>query len=147
MLVVEDLEADGGGGGGVVGFCEAIDSPKVTTTTTTTGRARSTYISLREGREIDELTESLLFRALRGWLGQEEAAGGGSAEWQEDKLAQEEGEMVDWVDTKGRVVCALPRPVVHSRNVLHRGAGVMIRNDEARRCLDYYIPVVYLQAS
>ncbi|CAM9316780.1 unnamed protein product [Pylaiella littoralis] len=38
--------------------------------------------------------------------------------------------MVDWVDTKGRVICALPRPMVHSHNVLHRGAGVMIRNGQ-----------------
>lgn len=45
------------------------------------------------------------------------------------------GEMVDWVDTEGRVVCALPRSVVHAHNVLHRGAGVMIRNDKVRYCL------------
>lgn len=130
MLVVEDLQADSDGG--ILGFCGAIKSPKAASSATTAAtRGLSTYISLREGREIDELTASLLARALHGWLGQEGA--GGDAGWQAEELAQGEGEMVDWVDTKGSVICALPRPVVHSRNVLHRGAGVMIRNDKARQ--------------
>lgn len=136
VLVVEDLQA-GDGGGSILGFCGAIDNLEATssaTAATTTARAVTTYISLRAGQEeeIDELTASLLARALRGWLGRE---AGGDAGWheEEEELAQGGGEMVDWVDTKGRVICALPRPVVHSRNVLHRGAGVMIRNDKARR--------------
>lgn len=54
--------------------------------------------------------------------------GAGEEEGQGEEVQEEE--MVDWVDTKGRVICALPRAVVHSNNVLHRGAGVMIRNDK-----------------
>ena len=147
MLVVEDLQADGGGI--VVGFCGAIGSLEAASATAVaTARALgSTYISLREGQEIDELAAGLLARALRGWLGREAE---GDAGWQEEELARGGGEMVDWVDTKGRVICALPRPVVHSRNVLHRGAGVMIRNGKARRrCFRFLSPqpIVNFQAS
>lgn len=124
MLVVEDLQADDVG---ILGFCGAVESPQAATTASSGGL--STYISLREGREIDELTAILLARALLGWLGKEPRDD--HAGWPEgDKLLRQEGEMVDWVDTRGRVICALPRPVVHTRNVLHRGAGVMIRNDQ-----------------
>lgn len=129
VLVVEDLEADGDGV--VVGICGAFESPEGTSAATT--QALSTYISVRDGREIDELTEILLARALRGWLGKEAGGGASGVVQEEEQLALDGGEVVDWVDTEGRVICALPRPVVHSRNVLHRGAGVMIRNDKARR--------------
>lgn len=133
VLIVEDLEADGD----ILGFFGALDSP------TATGPTLDTYICVRTGREVDRPTTSLLTRALHGWLSGPAAA---AAATRRDRLGalagaeeagrpaneEEEGELVDWVDTRGRVICALPRPVVHSNNVLHRGAGVMIRDAKAR---------------
>ncbi|CAN0143376.1 unnamed protein product [Ectocarpus sp. 4 AP-2014] len=130
VLIVEDLEADGG----IIGFFGALDSP------TATGPTLDTYISVRAGREVDRPTTSLLTRALHGWLSGPVAAAAATRRNRLGALAgagrptneEEEGELVDWVDTRGRVICALPRPVVHSNNVLHRGAGVMIRDAKAR---------------
>ncbi|CAM9888884.1 unnamed protein product [Ectocarpus fasciculatus] len=134
VLIVEDLEADGS----ILGFFGALDSP------TATGPTLDTYISVRAGCEVDRPMTSLLTRALHGWLSGPAAA---AAATRRDRLGalagaeeagqpaneeEEEGELVDWVDTRGRVICALPRPVVHSNNVLHRGAGVMIRDAKAR---------------
>lgn len=95
---------------------------------------------------MDRVTAGLLVRALRGWLGGPEAAAAPVAvrKWsrsqsqgwlrvegtREDGGEADGGEMVDWVDTRGRVICALSRNVVHAMNVLHRGAGVMIRNEK-----------------
>ncbi|CAM9772392.1 unnamed protein product [Ectocarpus sp. 6 AP-2014] len=133
VLIVEDLEADGD----ILGFFGALDSP------TATGPTLDTYICVRTGREVDRPMTRLLTRALHGWLSGPAAA---AAATRRDRLGalagakeagrpaneEEEGELVDWVDTRGRVICALPRPVVHSNNVLHRGAGVMIRDAKAR---------------
>jgi isopentenyldiphosphate isomerase len=38
-----------------------------------------------------------------------------------------EGEIIDWYDDEGKVVCPLPRRFVHSHNLLHRGIGVLLR--------------------
>ncbi|CAB1107606.1 unnamed protein product [Ectocarpus sp. CCAP 1310/34] len=133
VLVVEDLEADGD----ILGFFGALDSP------TATGPTLDTYICVRTGREVDRPTTRLLTRALHGWLsGPAAAAAATGRDWLGGLAGaeaagrpaneEEEGELVDWVDTRGRVICALPRPVVHSNNVLHRGAGVMVRDAKAR---------------
>lgn len=158
VLVLEDLKA----GGGLVGFCGAV-GPQLGSPTAATTTSKSTLdarIFVRQDCEIDSSTTSLLVRSLHGWLAGPAAAaaaakqitaraamtrsrraglaaGAGGAGRREEMEEQEGGgagdEMVDWVDTKGRVICALPRPMVHSNNVLHRGAGVMIRNSKARR--------------
>lgn len=169
VLVIEDLQENGGG---YLGFCGALEPQGATTTTTAAATAAATttttallpdaYVCAQKGRDIDASTARLLLRALHGWLGGPEAArtsarqvevaaarrrklggtggsgGGGVLQGARiedngdchDEKETEEGEMVDWVDTQGRVICALPRPTVHANNVLHRGAGVMIRNEK-----------------
>jgi hypothetical protein len=37
-----------------------------------------------------------------------------------------DGEMVEWVTTRGEVIVSLPRKMVHSFNLLHRGVGVLV---------------------
>lgn len=147
ILVVEDLTP----GGGYVGFCGVV----------TPGDTSSAYICVRGGREIASSVAKLLVRALRAWISGLEAAAkpvgepldreanlrsvsptgeqakGGSSEVAEELspaggLSTTEKEMVDWVDTEGRVFFALPRTVVHDNNILHRGASVMIRNSKVR---------------
>lgn len=147
MLVVEDLHGDndGDGSNGYVGFCGAV-GPQGATNATAVIMSTDVYVCAPEGREIDRVTAGMLVRALRGWIGGPEAAVAPAAVrkwsrsisrgWLHVEGTTEEGEekvreeMVDWVDTRGKVICALSRNMVHARNVLHRGAGVMIRNEK-----------------
>jgi isopentenyldiphosphate isomerase len=39
-------------------------------------------------------------------------------------------EMVDWVDTASTVLCSLDRATVHTHNILHRGAGILVHNSK-----------------
>ncbi len=130
-MVEEDLQASAGDSGsdGVLAFVGTIDS---LAPTAATNPANAAYVSVREGQEMDEPTAGLLVRALHGWSGRLGGAGRQAEGEGEEEGRGGGGEVVDWVDTRGRVICALPRGVVHSQNVLHRGAGVMIRNDEVR---------------
>ncbi len=119
---------DGGGGSdGVLAFVGTIDSLTPTAATTP---ANAAYVSVREGQEMDKPTAGLLVRALHGWSGLLGRAGRQSEG--RGREMRRVGVVVDWVDKRGRIICALARGVVHSHNVLHRGAGVMIRNDEVR---------------
>lgn len=73
----------------------------------------------------------LLVKALHGWLLGPEAAGAVASGEDAGGVGRVgEEEIVDWVDTEGRIICSLPRAVVHEDNILHRGAGVMIRNQQ-----------------
>ena len=141
VLVVKDLHAEGDGAntGGLVGFCEAFEPQGEGSTAADAITTLDARVFSRKGKELDRSTAGLLVWALRGWLGGPEAAAISAARtamlsWPRSRgqrgvkeEEQEEGEMVDWVDTRGRVICTLPRTTVHAFNVLHRGAGVMVR--------------------
>ncbi len=43
------------------------------------------------------------------------------------KMEEEEGEIIDWYDDKGNIICPLPREFVHYHNLLHRGVGIVLR--------------------
>lgn len=160
MLVVEDLHRDNDGDGsyGYVGFCGAV-GPQAAANATAIIMSTDVYVCGREGREVDRVTAGLLVRALRGWIGGPEAAAAPVAvrKWsrsesrgwlhvegtKEEGGEKDGGEMVDWVDTRGKVISALSRNVVHARNVLHRGAGVMIRNKKVMTVLRGQVCIMY----
>jgi isopentenyldiphosphate isomerase len=51
-----------------------------------------------------------------------------SPEASSEQHSSSEIEIVDWVDTAGTVLCSLDRATVHTHNILHRGAGMLVRN-------------------
>lgn len=153
ILVVEDIAP----GGGYVAFCGAV-IPQDTTDDKADHHHSppDAYVYAQLGRnDICPAVADLLVSALHGWLSGPRAVGvaasearkrrdvdesfvvqgGGAGIMQREQEEEgagggggEQEEMVDWVDTEGRVICPLPRAVVHANNILHRGAGVMVRN-------------------
>ncbi|CAM9399537.1 unnamed protein product, partial [Choristocarpus tenellus] len=110
ILVVEDVKGDAS----YVGFCGAIPQ----------GGNLNAYVCTQKEREIDSKVADLLVRALRGWIL-------GSSVVQEDYCDANPGEeLVDWISTDGHIICTLPRAMVHTHNILHRGAGILVQNDQ-----------------
>jgi isopentenyldiphosphate isomerase len=68
---------------------------------------------------LSDDTASLLKRMLQSVASPEESG---------VQHSSSDVEMVDWVDTAGAVLCSLDRATVHTHNILHRGAGMLVRN-------------------
>ncbi|KAL3823282.1 hypothetical protein ACHAXA_003430 [Cyclostephanos tholiformis] len=47
-----------------------------------------------------------------------------------------ESEIVDMVDTNGRVLGSLPRSYVHEYNILHRGVGILVTRGDSMKSFD-----------
>ena len=49
---------------------------------------------------------------------------------------QQEGEVLSWVDNHGTALLpgGLPRLLVHKHNILHKGAGIFVRDREVSEC-------------
>lgn len=153
--MIEDIDPDGG----CVGFCEAVDAGGSYDARVYEAEGRGMDRSMAAllvcalrgwlgGPKADAIpTEKAYARGSRGLPGAGDGVdgtrggtggvGGSEGTGRAGELGghgQDQGteEVVDWVDTKGRVICALPRTIVHEKNILHRGAGVMIRDREVR---------------